>query len=102
MRATTECAAYCRFCYRRTLMQVCAALRAMGGLREILVSGGDPLTASDTRVTHLLSALRSAVPAATLRICTRTPIVLPDPPNSSRGLKMHWARSSRPGFLWRL
>jgi lysine 2,3-aminomutase len=53
------------------------ALRGMSGLREILVSGGDPLVASDRKVETLLSTLRNAVPGVSIRICTRTPIVLP-------------------------
>jgi lysine 2,3-aminomutase len=90
VRATTECAAYCRFCYRRSIMEtdrgylteaemaaVGSSLKGMSGLREILVSGGDPLVASDRQVEALLSTLRTAVPGVTLRICTRTPIVLP-------------------------
>lgn len=90
VRATTECAAYCRFCYRRSIMDsgrgyvtrtelqaIGAALRKMPGLREILVSGGDPLVATDRKIGALLSTLRGAVPGVSLRICTRTPIVLP-------------------------
>ncbi|MFH2113123.1 MAG: radical SAM protein [Spirochaetota bacterium] len=90
VRATTECAAYCRFCYRRSIMDIDrgyvtgaeleaigTALRGMSGLREILVSGGDPLVASDRKVGTLLSTLRKAVPGVSIRICTRTPIVLP-------------------------
>lgn len=90
VRANTECAAYCRFCYRRSIMDsgrgyvtdaemqaIGTALRSMAGLREILVSGGDPLVASDHTVATLLSTLRSAVPGVCLRICTRTPVVLP-------------------------
>ncbi len=90
VRATTECAAYCRFCYRRSIMDsgrgyvteselqtIGTALQGMSGLREILVSGGDPLLASDQKVGALLSTLRKAVPGASIRICTRTPIVLP-------------------------
>jgi lysine 2,3-aminomutase len=90
VRATTECAAYCRFCYRRSIMDtdrgyitdteltaIGTALQGMKGLREILVSGGDPLVASDHKITALLSTLRGAVPGVSLRICTRTPVVLP-------------------------
>ena len=90
VRANTACAAYCRFCYRRSIMDteggyvtgeelkaIGSALRGMSGLREILVSGGDPLVASDQMVEALLSTLRTAVPGVSLRICTRTPIVLP-------------------------
>jgi lysine 2,3-aminomutase len=59
------------------LQAIGSALRGMSGLREILVSGGDPLVASDYKIAKLLSALRTAVPGVSLRICTRTPVVLP-------------------------
>ena len=49
----------------------------MTGIREILVSGGDPLIANDEKLGTLLATLWTAVPGVTLRICTRTPIVLP-------------------------
>ena len=90
LRANSECAAYCRFCYRRSLLGsargfitdaqagvAAAALAAMRGLREVLVSGGDPLVASDERIERLLAVIRRAVPGVVVRLCTRTPVVLP-------------------------
>ena len=90
LRASGKCAVHCRHCFRRTLLpgeagfisredQVIVAqwLAARPGIREILVSGGDPLTASDERVDELLTALRAARPEAILRVCTRCPSTLP-------------------------
>lgn len=90
IRATAQCAAYCRFCYRRSIMDtdkgyitdaeleaISEALRKMTGIREILISGGDPLISTDERVKRLLDTMRAAVPGVSLRLCTRTPIVLP-------------------------
>jgi lysine 2,3-aminomutase len=90
LRAGSACAAYCRFCFRRSMMDdasgfisdreiamACTTLSRCEGIREILVSGGDPLVASDARLMHLLVSLRQALPAAVLRICSRVPIVLP-------------------------
>ncbi len=90
LRASGECAVSCRHCFRRSLLpdergyitqqdQAAAAawLAARPEIREILVSGGDPLVAADERVESLLSALRGARPEALLRICTRCPSTLP-------------------------
>ena len=90
LRASGECAVHCRHCFRRTLLpsergyispedQAAAAAWLAGHpeIREILVSGGDPLVASDERLKNLLSALRRARPEAVLRICTRCPSTLP-------------------------
>lgn len=90
LRASGECAVHCRHCFRRNLLpsergyispedQAAAAAWLAGHpeIREILVSGGDPLVASDARIEGLLSALRAARPEAVLRICTRCPSTLP-------------------------
>lgn len=90
LRASGECAVHCRHCFRRTLLPsergfispedqsaVAAWLAERPEIREILVSGGDPLVASDGRVESLLSSLRAARPEATLRVCTRCPSTLP-------------------------
>ena len=90
LRASGECAVHCRHCFRRFLLpsergfirpedQSAAAawLAEHPEIREILVSGGDPLVASDGRIEGLLSSLRAARPEAILRICTRCPSTLP-------------------------
>jgi len=90
LRASGECAVSCRHCFRRSLLphergfisqENQAIVAEWPGqrpeIREILVSGGDPLIASDDRVESLLSALRNARPNALLRVCTRCPSTLP-------------------------
>jgi lysine 2,3-aminomutase len=54
-----------------------AYLKAHPGIREILISGGDPLVAADALLAGLFSALREARPGILLRICTRVPITQP-------------------------
>jgi len=92
IRANSECAAYCRFCYRRSLLHgrrgyisdkdivaIAAYLRQRRhSVREVLLSGGDPLFASLARITGLLAAIRNSLPDALIRICTRIPIVAPE------------------------
>lgn len=84
------CSGYCRHCFRRIwtgerngfisgpeLEPILAYLAGHPELREILVSGGDPLVASDDRLEGLFAALRGARPGILLRVCTRLPVVHP-------------------------
>lgn len=90
LRAGGPCAANCRHCFRKALLPseggfigdaeadaAAAFLRERPEIREILVSGGEPLAASDGRVERLLASLRRASPRALIRICTRSPVTLP-------------------------
>jgi lysine 2,3-aminomutase len=90
------CAGYCRHCFRRVWLSAAPAFIGTGGahagepgpalaylgahpeIREILVSGGDPLTADNGRLAELFGALRAARPGIPLRLCTRVPITSPD------------------------
>ena len=86
--ANGTCAGYCRHCFRRVwvarpqgfiadaeLAPILAYLRAHGEIREVLVSGGDPLTADDRDLERLFRLLRESSPS--LRLCTRVPITDP-------------------------
>jgi len=90
VRATGQCFLFCRHCYRRSLLSselhfldeaaiaaLSEYLAAHREVREVLLSGGDPLTASDEQLATLLEAIRSAPQPVFIRICTRAPIVLP-------------------------
>jgi lysine 2,3-aminomutase len=55
-----------------------AYLQAHPEIREVLVSGGDPLTAPDDVLEALFTKLRKANPALSLRICTRVPVTAPE------------------------
>ncbi|WP_206811689.1 lysine 2,3-aminomutase [Paradesulfitobacterium ferrireducens] len=87
---TDQCSMYCRHCTRRRLAgqtdhplpeaqleQALAYIRATPQVRDVLVSGGDPLTLSDERVEHILSSLRSIPHVEIIRLGTRVPVVLP-------------------------
>lgn len=88
--ATGACAVHCRYCFRRHFpYSEESALAdgweaAVGHLRddpsisEIILSGGDPLSLSDRRLTQLTDALKSAPHIRRLRIHTRYPVVLPE------------------------
>jgi len=87
---TDQCSMYCRHCTRRRMAgQTDRALplnrfklaldyiRANPQIRDVLISGGDPLTLSDERLDYILSNLRSISHVEIIRIGTRTPVVLP-------------------------
>jgi lysine 2,3-aminomutase len=92
LKATGQCFAYCRYCFRRPwlssgippfisegeLEPILSYLREHGELREILVSGGDPITADDAALALLFERLREARPHILLRVCTRAPTVRPE------------------------
>jgi len=46
-------------------------------IRDVLLSGGDPLTMSDNRIEYLLSRLRDIPHVEIIRIGTKVPVVLP-------------------------
>jgi lysine 2,3-aminomutase len=87
---TDRCAAYCRYCTRsrvvsgvgeQTLhMEHEAAFRYLEKhteIRDVLLSGGDPLLLSDAKLEGILSRLRSIKHIEFLRIGSRIPIFLP-------------------------
>lgn len=87
---TDRCAVYCRFCTRsrmvgagggaRSLERLGAALAHIAshpGIRDVIVSGGDPLVSSTEKLVELLGALRSIPHVETIRLATRVPGALP-------------------------
>ncbi len=88
--ALDTCAAYCRYCTRsrlvgqgeldplpRRLDRILAYLREHTEVRDVLLSGGDPLLMSDDRLDQLLGQLRSIEHLEMLRIGSRVPSFLP-------------------------
>jgi lysine 2,3-aminomutase len=94
---TTSCAAYCRFCFRRAAVGRGAGMlspaetatainyiRAHPEIREVIFSGGDPLTLSDKKLAALIAELNAIDHVALLRFHTRVPVV--DPARIKAGL----------------
>ncbi len=85
---TGACAVHCRYCFRRHYPYAADAtarpwdaalerLRADPSLREVILSGGDPLSLRDESLARLAAAL-DAIPHLTrLRIHTRLPVMIP-------------------------
>lgn len=86
---TSDCAAFCRFCTRSRragktrfltgteLQKGLSVLRSTPAIRDVLLSGGDPLLLPDARLERLLKALRGIPHLRLIRIGTRTPAMLP-------------------------
>jgi lysine 2,3-aminomutase len=87
---TDRCATYCRYCTRSRLVsnatgydfhpqfdKQIAYIRDHPEIRDVLLSGGDPLLFSDDKLEHLLTQLRAIPHVEFLRIGTRIPIFLP-------------------------
>ena len=90
MLVTTHCASYCRYCTRsrmvgdfnKTMGKTVFEgqldyLRRSPQVRDVLLSGGDPLTLSEPVLEHLLSSLRDIEHIEIVRFGTRVPIFLP-------------------------
>ena len=87
---TGACAIHCRYCFRRHFpygeaklsgkywLDILEYLKSNPTIREVILSGGDPLTLTDQRLADLVTGLESIPHIATLRIHTRQPVVLPE------------------------
>lgn len=89
LHATARCAVRCRHCTRKNtlwrtavpepplMVRIVEYLDANPDIREVIVSGGDPLLLETAELDKLLSALRAARHVKVLRLGTRVPVVLP-------------------------
>lgn len=86
---TGACGVHCRYCFRRHFpyskenarsgewQEALDYLRGDTSVREVILSGGDPLSLSDERLAALVRALEDIPHIKRLRIHTRQPVVLP-------------------------
>jgi lysine 2,3-aminomutase len=88
--ALDRCAIYCRHCNRRRLVgqeesaisrqdlaDAVAYIRRTPAIRDVLISGGDPLTLSTDRLEEIVAAVRAIPHVEIIRIGSRVPVVLP-------------------------
>ncbi|MBZ4021176.1 lysine 2,3-aminomutase [Rhodobacter sp. TJ_12] len=90
LHITKTCDVYCRFCFRREtvgetgplpegdLAQALAYIAATPKLREIILTGGDPLTLAPRRLEVVLARLSEIAHITTVRLHTRVPVVAPE------------------------
>lgn len=90
MLVTTQCASYCRYCTRSRIVGDPTAtfsraefeaqidyLKHTPQVRDVLLSGGDPLTMAPKILEELLSRLREIPHIEIIRIGTRVPVFMP-------------------------
>ena len=88
--ASPNCAINCRYCFRRHFpyadnspsraqwQEAFDYLQADPSIREVILSGGDPLAANDRHLAWLVTQLEQIPHLKRLRIHSRLPIVIPD------------------------
>jgi len=89
---TGTCSTYCRYCTRSRMVgqaggeyqfstrqweQALAYIEAHPEIRDVLLSGGDPLTIADEKLDYLLGRLRAIKHVEFVRLGTKVPTVLP-------------------------
>jgi lysine 2,3-aminomutase len=87
---TDFCAVYCRYCTRARVVgsgelpparsiwkSAIRYIRETPAIRDVLISGGDPLTLSDERLGWLLAELRVIEHVEIIRIGTKIPFAMP-------------------------
>ena len=87
---TDRCAVYCRFCTRsrivgdgggalslEKLAPAFAYIEAHPEVRDVIVSGGDPLAMATDRIERLIARVRAIPTVETIRLATRVPVTLP-------------------------
>lgn len=90
MVVTNFCSMYCRHCTRKRiwslgeaaktefeLSKMFAYVKRHEEIRDVIVSGGDPLTLPNGRLEYILKNLRKIPHVEIIRIGTRVPVVLP-------------------------
>jgi lysine 2,3-aminomutase len=90
LKPLLACPVYCRFCFRREqvgpaggvlteaeLDAAFAYIAARPAIREVILTGGDPLMLSPRRLRALLAALEAIPHVESLRIHTRVPVAEP-------------------------
>ena len=99
---TEQCAMYCRHCTRRRLVGVNHGLmnnheatfqylENHKEVRDVLISGGDPLMMTDATLDRILTRLKAIAHLEFIRIGSRTPVTMPQrvTPELTAVLKKH-------------
>ena len=88
MVISNSCAVYCRYCTRKRIMyedavpdlqidQMVDYIARTKSVRDVVISGGDPLTCSTPKLDSILTKLRAVPHLEIIRIGTRIPVSLP-------------------------
>ena len=87
---TETCATYCRHCnrkrfwstsppisYKKRIKEMLRYISESPQIREVIISGGDPLTFDDSTLESLLASLSAIPHVEIMRIGSRVPVVMP-------------------------
>jgi lysine 2,3-aminomutase len=87
---TDKCAVYCRYCTRRRIVgssekciteneldEAIGYIQSTKKIRDVLISGGDPLLLEDDHLERILAKVRKIPHVEIIRIGTRVPVTLP-------------------------
>ncbi len=87
---TDQCSMYCRHCTRRRVVGVTDRvapperidrgieyIKRNKQIRDVLISGGDPLTLSDDKLEHIIKRIQEIPHVEIIRIGSRAPVVMP-------------------------
>lgn len=88
---TNKCPMYCRFCFRKNLMneneeglyqkeleEAFSYIRLHKEVEEVILTGGDPLLVSENKLIEVLTEISSYPHIKRLRIHSRVPVTFPD------------------------
>jgi lysine 2,3-aminomutase len=96
--STNRCTMQCRFCFRKRywkssssrkditnneLIEICSYLKQDKNIKEILLSGGDPLILDNSKLRYILDTLYAVENIEIIRIATRIPVTLPNRINNN-------------------
>lgn len=87
---TLKCSTYCRYCTRRrivghedreitepALQRALEYIRKHPEIRDVLISGGDPLCMETSHLEHIVASLRAIPHVDIIRLGSRVPVVMP-------------------------
>jgi len=104
LTVTGACGIHCRYCFRRHFpyaesnpvrddwTAVLEYLHQDEEIKEIILSGGDPLVMTDSRLSALVEQLEAIPQLQRLRLHTRMPVILPDRVNKEL---LEWLSQTR-------
>ena len=88
LMVSPRCDIHCRYCFRQHFpydqvkqshwQEALEEIKQDNSIEEMILSGGDPFTLSESRLVRLIEQIESIAHVTTLRIHSRTPIVAPE------------------------
>ncbi len=102
--ASPKCDIHCRYCFRRHFPyeqqinqrhwhKALELIATDKSIHEVILSGGDPMSLSESALVNLIEKIEAIPHIRTLRIHSRTPVVAPSKAPNKRLLE--WAKQSR-------